>query len=438
MIRFQTDFEWSEFASRRAKIFDAMKPGAIAVLQGAGPVRAYNRFRQTNEFYYLSGIEVPSAYLVLRQADRTCTIYLAAQPEDRPLEDRQLGPQDADLIIKMTGVDAVLPHSELSKALFRVPCVYLTLAPSETDLSARDVLEYADRLSASEPLGSLLSRDRQFVSQVISRSSGAEIINLTPLLDAMRTIKSPAEIELLRKAGKLSADAVTASIKATKHAKGENDFEAIAHSTFLRGGARGLGYKCIIPCGQARIWDSHYIDNDQPLIVGELVLMDCAPDVNYYTNDIGRMWPVNGKYSPEQRELYSFVVKLHEAVLERIRPGVTAQQILNEMKAALMPVWEQTNWSRPAVREAAKQLMDFRGTFSHAVGMAVHDCCPYWGKPLEVGMVFTIDPQLWIRDERIYIRVEDTVLVTETGVKVLTEGPPRDPDETEALIASGM
>lgn len=434
MIRLQTNFEWREFASRRDRVYDAMKPGAVAVLQGAGPVRAYNRFRQTNEFYYLTGIEIPSAYAVLRESDRSCTLYLAPQPEDRPLEDRQFGPQDAEVLTKATGIEAVLPHSELPKALASVPAVYLLLAPSETQMSARDVLEYCDRLSAKEPLGSILSRDRQFVSQVVSRCSGAEIVNLTLLLDEMRTIKDLAEIELLRRAGRLSAEAVMQAMKATKNSRFEYELEAIAFNVFARGGARGLGYKPIIPCGR-RIYDAHYIDNDQPLEDGELVLMDCAPDVNYYTSDIGRMWPVSGKYSLEQRELYGFVVRLHEAVLRRIRPGVKPLQILEEMKQEILPAWECAEWSREPIRQATRELIDFKGTFSHAVGMAVHDHCPYWDKPLEPGMVFTVDPQLWIREERVYVRVEDTVLVTPTGVEVLTEGPPRDPDATEAALA---
>jgi len=434
MIRFQSDFEWSEFASRRARVLDAMKPGAVAILQGAGPVRAYNRFRQTNEFYYLTGIEAPSAYLVLRQEDRSTALYLAPQPESRPLDERHIGPQDADLIRETTGVDAVLPHSELPKALSRVPCVCLPLAPSETELSARDVLEYCDRLGSAEPLGSVLSRDRQFVAQVLSRCPGAEVVNLTPLLDEMRTVKSQTEARLLRRAGRLSAEAVTEAMKATTDAQSENELEAVALSVFAKGGARGLGYKPIIPCGP-RIWDAHYVDNDQPLIDGELILMDCAPDVNYYTSDIGRMWPVNGKFSPEQRELYGFVVQLHEAVLRLIRPDVKPQQVLDEMKQEMLPVWESAKWSREPVRQAARELIDFKGTFSHAVGMAVHDHCPYWDKPLEPGMVFAVDPQLWIREERVYVRVEDTVLVTDSGVEVLTDGPPRGPDAVEALMA---
>jgi Xaa-Pro aminopeptidase len=273
-----------------------VKPGGIAIVQGAGPVRAYNRFRQTNEFYYLTGIEIPSAYAVLRESDRSCTLYLAPQPEDKPLEDRQFGPQDAEMLTGATGIDAVMAHSELPKALARVTAVYLLMAPSETELSARDVLEYCDRLGANEPLGSILSRDRQFICQVVSRCSGAEIVNLTPLIDVMRTVKSPAEIRLLRRAGKLSAEAVLEAMKATKQTRFENELEAIAFNVFAGGGARGLGYKPIIPCGR-RIYEAHYIDNDQPLEDGEMILMDCAPDVNYYTSDIGRMWPVNGRYS---------------------------------------------------------------------------------------------------------------------------------------------
>jgi Xaa-Pro aminopeptidase len=293
-----------------------------------------------------------------------------------------------------------------------------------------------DRLTAEDPLGSSLSRQKQFLAHLLSRVPTGDVRNLTPIVDELRLIKSPAEMKLMRKAGQLSAQMLVEAMKVTRPGIGENTLEAIGLYVFKAGGAKGAGYKTIAPSGH-RIWDPHYIENTETLVDGELVLMDGAPDVGGYTSDIGRMWPVNGKYSPEQRELYGYVVRLHEETLKRIRPGVTAQQIIDEVKVAMLPVWEATAWSKPSFKDAALTLLDFRGTFSHTVGLTVHDSCNYWGRPLEPGMVFTIDPQLWVRDERIYIRVEDTVAVTETGVEILTEGPPRDLDATEVLVGTG-
>jgi Xaa-Pro aminopeptidase len=202
-------------------------------------------------------------------------------------------------------------------------------------------------------------------------------------------------------------------------------------------GARGEGYRAILPSGSERIWDIHYFANDGVLQEGDLVLMDTAPEIGYYTSDIGRMWPVSGRYSPVQRELYGFMVAFHKALLARIRPGVSAEQVFTEASAAMAPVVEQTRFSKPIYEAAASKVLAFRGNLSHPVGMSVHDVGDYWQGVLRSGTVFTVDPQLWVPEEKLYIRVEDTVAVTETGVEVLTALAPLELNEVEALVGTG-
>jgi Xaa-Pro aminopeptidase len=149
---------------------------------------------------------------------------------------------------------------------------------------------------------------------------------------------------------------------------------------------------------------------------GDLVLMDYAPDYRYYVSDIGRVFPVNGKYSPWQRELLQFVLEYHKAVMTRVRPGVTPMQIRQEAAKAMDAVFARTTFSKPIYERAARNLVATGGgVFSHTVGMAVHDVGSYAGAPLEPGQVFSIDPQLRVPEENLYLRYEDTIVVTDSG-----------------------
>jgi Xaa-Pro aminopeptidase len=225
-------------------------------------------------------------------------------------------------------------------------------------------------------------------------------------------------------------------MRSTRPGVREHHLEAVARYLFRLNGAAGEGYCAIVPSGP-RIWHPHYFRNDAELRDGDLVLMDYAPDYRYYTSDIGRMWPVNGRFSPEQRELSAFITRYHRALLRRIRPGRLAAEILAEAAEEMAGVIASTRFSRPSVEQAAKRSLQYSGHLSHPVGMAVHDVGDYRGRPLEPGMVFAVDPQLWVPEEKLYVRVEDTVAVTDDGVEVLTAAAPLELDEIEAEIGKG-
>jgi len=206
----------------------------------------------------------------------------------------------------------------------------------------------------------------------------------------------------------------------------------------VRRGAGGEGYRAIVPAGRENTWDGHYCRNDGALVDGDLVLMDCAPDVCNYTSDIGRMWPVNGRYSAEQRELYGFIVRHHRALMERVRPGVLPRDAMREAAEETRAWVDATPWSRPPIEDAVRKALEWTGHCSHPVGMAVHDVGKYFEKPFEPGLVISLDPSLWIPEERIYIRVEDTGVVTDDGFESFTALAPLDLDAVEDVVGSGM
>jgi Xaa-Pro aminopeptidase len=178
----------------------------------------------------------------------------------------------------------------------------------------------------------------------------------------------------------------------------------------------------------------HYFRAAAPLRSGDLVLLDYAPEYRYYTSDITRVWPVNGKYTTAQRQLCSFILAYRNALLKRTRGGAHPQRILDEAAAEMAEYLKSAKWENASHQRAAEAALKFRGHLQHPVGMAVHDVGTYTNAPLEPGMVFSIDPMLWVPEEKLYVRMEDVVAVTGTGVEVFTDFMPSTPDEIERFM----
>ncbi|HYG80643.1 MAG TPA: M24 family metallopeptidase, partial [Pyrinomonadaceae bacterium] len=283
-----------------------------------------------------------------------------------------------------------------------------------------------------------VSREAHFIQLLRTRFPRAEVRDLTPVLDSMRAVKSPREVALIRRASVLSGLGLLEAMKSTKPGAYEYQLDAAARFVFLAHGARLEGYRSITASGTQNIWNAHYYRNLDQLKAGDLVLMDFAPDYNYYTSDVARMWPVNGKFSPAQRELLQFVLEYRNAVMKRIRPGVTAKAIQDEAGLAMEEVFRRTKFSKPVYEQAARKLVETGGgVFSHPVGMAVHDDGGYKDGPLKPGHVFSVDPQLWVPEETLYIRYEDVIVITDNGYENFTDFLPTELDEIEKLVGRG-
>jgi Xaa-Pro aminopeptidase len=397
------------------------------------------RFRQTNDCWYLCGVEAPGVYLVLDAATGETTLYV---PHRDPLRERSDGPvpacEDADRLAESTGVDRVLPPerlpADLGAALFRRPrSFFVPLAPEEGERVSRDSALAAAAWAATDPLAAGPEPNGTLAAALTRLYPQAAVRDLSPLLDAARLRKDAHEIEVLRRAARLCGLAVIEAMRSTAPGVHEYELEAVADFVFRQGGARGGGYAAIV-AGGANAWHGHYSANDAPLAAGDLVLMDYAPDLAYYTSDIGRMWPVDGSYTSGQRELYGFVVDYHAELLARLRPGVAAADVLAGAADAMRVRIAETRFSKPSYRAAAEAALTFPGHLSHPVGMAVHDVGDYRAAPLEAGLVFSVDPMIWVPEERLYVRVEDTVLITADGVENLTGFVPLALDEVEATM----
>lgn len=435
---YQSDFPPEELRSRWTRVLDAIGNEAVAVVQGAPLMNGFQLPRQSNSIYYLSGIETPHAYLKLDGRERRVTLYLPPRNERlERSEGKVLSAADADVVKRLTGVDAVLSTEAMDASWplgeGRPAAIYAESVPAEGYAQSRHELQAADASIANDFWDGRSSRESRFVELLRSRHPRAKIQDLTPILDELRSVKSPREIALIRRASQLAGLGVMEAIRSTEPGVFEYQLDAACRYVFLLNDARLDGYRSITASGTANIWNAHYFRNSKKLEAGDLVLMDYAPDYRYYVSDIGRMWPVDGSYRPWQRELLQFVLEYRNAVLARIRPGVSADAIRAEAKLAMEPVFARTRFSKPTFEAAARKLVETGGgVFSHTVGMAVHDVGSYRGL-LQPGQVFSVDPQLWVPEENLYFRYEDTVVVTETGVENFTAFLPSELADLEAL-----
>lgn len=441
-VPYQKDFPPEEFRARWEKIFAGIGDRAIAIVQGFPKVNGFIYPRQTNEFYYLCGVETPQSYLVLDGKTRSAILFLPPRNERlEASEGRFLSAADAELAKKLTGANQVLSTEKLSVewlgSLLRETgrAIHTPFAPAEGHAQTRGELVAANQSVASDYWDGRLPREAHFIGLLRSRLPRAEVRDLSPILDGLRIVKSPREIALVRAASQLAALGVMEAMRTTRAGLYEYHLDAAARYVFLVNGARLEGYRSITAAGSANIWNAHYYRNNSPLRDGDLVLMDYSPDYRNYVGDITRMWPVSGKFSPVQRELLGFVLDYRSAVLKRIRPSVTTSQILEEARAAMDPVLEKTRFSKPIYEQAARKLVQTGGgVFSHAVGMAVHDVGSYLAGPLQPGHVFSVDPQMWVPEEKLYLRYEDVVVVTDTGVENFTDFLPSELDEIEKTV----
>lgn len=443
---FTTDFPPEEFAARRAEVYKAIGENGLALLQGAPSPAGYTRFRQSNEFYYLSGIEVPHAYLLLDGATKRAALYLPHRNEGRERgEGKLFSAEDAAEITKLSGIEAVYGTDLLVEHLARATrtsgrSVFTPFSPAEGFAMSRDLAVRVIGDYAADPFDGRPSREGALIQSLRGRFPQFEVKDLTPTLDRLRLIKSPRELALLKKAARLSGLALMEAMRSTEPGIYEHELDGMAKYVYYRNGAQGEAYYSLIASGR-NAWFPHYNAGKRQMKDGDFLLMDFAPDVGYYMSDVTRMMPVNGKFNAWQRELYGFYLGCYTAVLKAIRPDATPQVIIQDAVKEMERLLATTQFSKPTYQAAAKAFVaryqasaqNPRASLGHWVGMATHDVGPY-GEPLRAGMVFTIEPALTVPEEQIYIRLEDLIIITATGKEIVSDFVPMDIEGIEKLM----
>ncbi len=445
---FTTNFTLAEFAARRARVYDAIGPGSLALIQGLPSVHSSTIFRQSNEFYYLSGVVTPQAILLMDGTARRSILYVPKQNVSRAaVEGDLLSSDDPAATARITGVDEVRSPEQLEadlEARADAKAIFVPFAPTEGASESPDGARRRTADAAGDPWDGRISREAHLRAVLAARVPGLALKDLSPILNTMREIKSPAEIALITRATTVGGAAILESMRSTVPGLAEYELDALAQFIFVRHGAQGEAYRAIVASGPAAM-NAHHRAGEKIMASGELVLMDYCPDLGYYRCDVTRQWPVNGTFSPDQRDLYHFYLGVYEAVLYGIKPGLTSQQILQTVLPKMDAILAAARFSKPLYAEAAKRFVErYRasaeraGGLGHAVGMATHDFGGGTGL-MRPGMVFTIEPALTIPEEHIYIRLEDMIVITEDRATILSDFVPRSIAAVEkAMVGPGL
>jgi Xaa-Pro aminopeptidase len=444
---FTADFPAEEFEARRAKVYDAIGPNAFAVVQGAAMPLGFVRFRQYNQFYYLSGIEAPHAYLVLDGARRRALLFLPPRNERREYgEGTVLAAEDAALIGRLAGIDEVHPVERLVEHVRGLAGagshrkVFTLLTPPEGLSTTRNMALRTQADRDADPLDGQTSRHTHFLARLQSVTGSLPTEDLNPILDALREIKSPRELDLIRTSTRLHGLAILEAMRSTAPGITEYELEAIARYVFWQHGAQGDAYYALAHIG-ANAHRNHYHAGVRASLPGDMILLDYGADYRYYVSDMARMWPADGRFNAVQRELYGFYLAFYEAILHAIRPNVTAQQVKLDALEEIDRIHAGWQFSRPEYAAAAAAFVEAyregarnpNTRLGHGVGMAAHD--PGSGDSmLRPGMVFVIEPQFRVPEELIYVRLEDTIAITEDGVEIMSDFVPRDIESIERLV----
>ncbi|NOZ52052.1 MAG: Xaa-Pro aminopeptidase [Gammaproteobacteria bacterium] len=431
----------SEFAKRRKRIAKTMGKGSIAILPAAPPVTRNSdveyRYRPDSDFYYLTGFSEPHSVCVIAPNNKHGEYLLFCRERDPQMETwtgPRAGLEDAKAFY---GADDAFPINDIDNILPRL-------------------LENCDRIYYT--LGHDATFDQRVIGwvQQIKKQSRAgiktprEFIALEHLLHEMRLFKSPAEIAVMRKAAKISAQAHIRAMKTCKPGLNECEIEAEilhhfncnacteAYPSIVGGGANG----CIL----------HYIENNRPLNEGDLLLIDAGAETQCYASDITRTFPVNGRFNNAQKDIYNVVLDAQLAAIEQVKPGnywnAPHDAAVKSLTKGLIKLGLLKGTLSQLIKNKAYSRFYMHRT-GHWLGMDVHDVGDYkldnrW-RLLEPGMVLTVEPGLYIpagsrkvakRWWNIGIRIEDDVLVTKNGHEVLSKHAPKTVVDIETMMAS--
>jgi Xaa-Pro aminopeptidase len=419
----RTGYSRAEFVRRRNALMDRVRTGAVILFGDVG-VPAGTHFRQDNDFFYVSGNEDLGAVLVLIPEARQSFLFLPEQSAREVMVDGPNLIRDPDARAKTDFTD-VLPIGYLDEFLARHMSgfggvVYLRLSPRDTMDDARSETALMEARKARSHYNSQVPLDQDRIGKLKARYPQCEWRDVTPAIDALRAVKSSEERAIMRRNGRISAEAVRQAMLATRPGVFEYEIEAAAMAVILKGGARGAAYAPIVGSGpNSCIW--HYDRNSRQVESGDLVLMDFGADLDHLTMDITRTWPASGRFTAGQKEVYRIVLEVQKACIEAYRPGATPKDVRDHVARVM--------------KSKGLDPRGLEGEFGHGVGLSVHDVG--LGGVLKEGMVFAIEPALYYPDKAMGIRIEDTVLITKDGCEVLTKDVPKEIDEIEKLLSGG-
>jgi Xaa-Pro aminopeptidase len=431
-------FDPAVFAARRDALMRAIGRDAVAVIYSL-PVRlrngdSFHRFRQVSDLIYLTGFVEPETTLVLRPGAERERVVMFVRPSDPALEVWDGKRAGLDGARQRYGADAAYPASELAGRLHEL-------------IANADELHYA--LGLDDHTDALLGRAIAQLRRTERRGKRPPRAVIDPriALHELRLRKAPEELAALRKAASITVDAHLAAMRTGRPGTFEHEVEAVVDYTFRSRGGSGPGYATIVGAGE-NATTLHYVENRCAIADGDLVLVDAGCEYDYYTADVTRTWPANGRFTPAQRRVYELVLATQESAIAMARPGATIddlhQHCVRSLTEGMIALGLLSGSADDRIAEQAYRRFFMHGT-SHWLGLDVHDAGAYMpgGKhrALEPGMVITVEPGLYIPADAddvaaelrgIGVRIEDDVVITADAPEVLTAACPKKIEAIEA------
>lgn len=406
-------------AGRRAELARRLKSGVV-IVRGLPDTRDYTVFRQDKNFWYLTGIESPNATLVMDIEGGTTTLFLPTRKEGNESWEGEKWDHEDPWVAELCGIADVRPTGELLDSLKDLmPAgrkVWITKEPHLALSGCYDRAEPYDRKIANDPLDGRRSREEKLAENLKARFQ-VEVADMRYQLSEMRRVKTAEELAALEQCGRIGAMAMVEAMRSTAPGRGEWELGALMQFVHVREGAAGPGYDAIVGSGRNSCV-LHYNTNRRRMQAGEVLLIDFAPEYEHMVVDITRTWPVNGRFNERQAQLYDAVLAAQQAGIAAAKPGATIADVERACGKAL--------------KDAGFQSLQRHGA-CHWVGMEVHDVGDY-AQPLVPGCAFTIEPGLYDEAAGIGVRIEDVVVITAEGNRVITAGVPRERAAIEALI----
>ncbi len=432
----QTDLDWTQplerpgsgrptcglgakfHAGRRAALRQKLATGVV-IVRGMPETRDYVRFHQDKVFWWLTGVVSPDATLVMDCASGAETLFLPQPSRLGEMWEGEKWDAQDDWVRDVAGIAEVRSTRELDEflgsLLGKAEKVWISRHPHLTLSGGYDRAKPFDARQAKDPLDGRKSREQALEDALVAKY-GCTVSDCSPQITELRLVKTPEEVLAIKRACRAGALAVSEGIRSTRPGLGEWEMEALISYVQIREGATGPAYHGIVGSGPNSLV-LHYSASSRAMQDGEVLLVDYAPEVDHYVSDITRTWPVNGRFSARQAELYDAVLAAQQAGIDAVAPGKRVSDVQKACDQVL-------------VERGFGELR--RHGVSHWVGMEVHDPGSL-DRELAPGMVFTIEPGLYDVEQNIGIRIEDVVVVTESGCEVLTLDVPRERARLEAL-----
>lgn len=436
-----------EFKLRRNKLAQQLENNSIALLNGATQLHRNSDveyfFRQSSDFYYLTGFAEPEAMMVLSKDAKGKVTYILFNRANDPAAEiwngKRAGQEGA---CAEYGADESYDIKDVAN---KIPGLFANKTTIYYPIEATQIFADQVREWLQAARRSLHIKSRSEPQTVICVPDS--IIDLLPLIHTARVFKSHLEIEYMRKAAQISAEAHLKLMQSCKPGMLEYQLEAIFNYHCLYEGCRGLAYNSIV-AGGSNSCTLHYVSNDQVLNSGDLVLVDAGGEYNYYAADITRTFPVNGKFSAPQRQIYELVLQAQLAGIDQVKPGNAWNSVQDTMVKIIVTGLVELGILKGDIA-ALIANQDYKQFYMHSsghwLGLDVHDAGNYkidgkW-REFEPGMVLTVEPGIYISkttkdiDKKwlgIGVRIEDDILVTNKGNEVLSIKAPKQIAEIES------